>query len=232
MRVKRILYTGLTCLLIILLTAYAAWTDLDLIVALHFFRDGTWPGFETFPWDFIYKYAAIPGFLLAGVGMVIFLEGFVIGLFAEYRKQSLFVVLLFVLGPGLVVNLMLKDNLGRARPHEVAMFGGEFQFTQPWEKGEVDIRNSSFPSGHAAAAFYLMAPWFVFRRKNKPPALVFLFGGIGYGSLVGMTRILQGGHFLTDIIWAGFLVYLCGEILALLLGLDNPQPAREIRDKI
>jgi lipid A 4'-phosphatase len=35
-----------------------------------------------------------------------------------------------------------------------------------------------------------------------------LAGGIAYGTLLGATRIIQGGHFPTDVLWAGILMLM------------------------
>ncbi|RWX49504.1 PAP2 superfamily protein, partial [Candidatus Electrothrix marina] len=78
--------------------------------------------------------------------------------------------------------------------------------------------NSSFPSGHAAIAFFLMAPWFVLRDRKQRYAEAFLISGLLFGTLVGIARILQGGHFVSDILWAGGLLYLLGNFLGLALG--------------
>ena len=41
---------------------------------------------------------------------------------------------LLLLGPGLLVNVVLKDNsTGRARPSQVLEFGGSHQFSSPFE---------------------------------------------------------------------------------------------------
>jgi membrane-associated PAP2 superfamily phosphatase len=47
--------------------------------------------------------------------------------------------------------------------------------------------------------------------------------GLFYGALMGLTRMIQGGHFLTDVIWAGCLVYLTGLFLYYLFGLDREE---------
>lgn len=198
--------------------------EADLEVArLVYVENEQWPGIESFPWDFIYHYAVLPSLLMAGASLIILLLGFIYRSMAQYRMQTLFMVLLMLLGPGLVVNVLLKDNMGRARPREIVEFGGQHQFTQIWQKGDTG-KNSSFPSGHAAGAFYLIAPWFLLRRKKPGPAAACLIFGLAYGSLVGAARIMQGGHFLSDVIWAGGLVYLAGEILVRLLRLEDQQP--------
>ena len=62
-----------------------------------------------------------------------------------------------------------------------------------------------------------MAPWFIFYRRRKKLAVFFLGGGLTFGLFVGFVRMLQGGHFLSDIVWAGGLVYLCGVVLSWVL---------------
>ena len=63
--------------------------------------------------------------------------------------------------------------------------------------------------------FYLMGPYFFLQRRNRFLALVFLGTGLAAGSLFGAARIIQGKHFLTDVIWAGGMIYLTGAILAI-----------------
>lgn len=180
----------------------------------------TWPGHLHEPWHLLYRLAPVPGFLLATTALVILFGGFMYRHWRQYRRQAIFVLLLFALGPGVVVNVVLKDHLGRPRPRELVEFGGQYDFVQFWQPG-VDVKNSSFPSGHAAIAFFTMAPWFVYRRRKPIMGRTFLAGGCLFGILIGMARILQGAHFLSDILWAGGLVYLIGELLARFLYPDR-----------
>lgn len=199
--------------------------DADMRLAYLVYDEQTrWPGLGRFPWNFIYDYAAVPGFVLAGLALIVLVAGFVKRSLVTYRHQSLFLILLLVLGPGLVVNVLLKDNLGRARPRELVEFGGKYEFSQIWETGETG-KNSSFPSGHSSAGFYMIAPWFLLRRHRRTQGYAWLIGGAGYGLLVGVTRILQGGHFLSDVLWAGGIVYITGELLAWKLVPNKPEPS-------
>ncbi len=217
----RLFRLGLPVVLLLLSTFLIWLTDADLRLARAVYGDAAgWPGIDRFPWDLIYAYAGAPAFLLAGVAGGIHLASLFVKRLAGQRRQALFFILMLALGPGLVVNVMLKDNQGRARPREVREFGGQYPFSQIWQRGDTG-NNSSFPSGHASVAFYLTAPWFVLRRRKRVQATCWLAGGLGYGSLVGAARILQGGHFLSDVLWAGGLVYLSGEVLAQVMGLDR-----------
>ncbi|WP_339133847.1 MAG: phosphatase PAP2 family protein [Candidatus Electrothrix sp. GW3-4] len=179
--------------------------------------DRAWPVGNLFPWDTLYKIAPIPAVLLACSAALVLLIGFFKAQFAPWRKKAVFILLLLALGPGLVINVLLKGQLGRPRPRQIVEFGGQYEFTQCWQPG-TGGSNSSFPSGHAAIAFFLMAPWFVLHDKKKRWAEAFLMSGLLFGTLVGIARILQGGHFVSDILWAGGLLYLVGSLLGLFLG--------------
>jgi membrane-associated PAP2 superfamily phosphatase len=51
-----------------------------------------------------------------------------------------------------------------------------------------------------------------------------LWGGLVYGCIMGMARIIQGGHFLSDVLWSAGFVYLTALVLADLLQLDDQEP--------
>lgn len=201
--------------------------DADLRIArLIFGADHHWPGNVSAFWVWLYDVAPIPGILLAGGSLMLFCAGFFVHKLKRFRRQAAFIVLLALLGPGLVVNTLLKNQLGRPRPREVTEFGGEYPFVQPGFPGTAGS-NSSFPSGHASIAFFLIAPWFSCRSSRRMIAFGFLSAGLGYGLLVGFGRMMQGAHFLSDILWAGGLVYLTGEILSPYLLTRSPRPGME-----
>ena len=176
-----------------------------------------WPAGSQFPWNILYSWAPVPALVLAGTALIVLVSGFFTCKFTSCRGKAVFILLFLALGPGLLINVLLKDQLGRARPREAVDFGGSHQFTQLWQPSSAG-ENSSFPSGHAAIAFFSMAPWFVLRDNRRATAAGFLVFGLVFGSLVGIARILQGGHFVSDVVWAGGLMYLVGGGLALVLG--------------
>ncbi|MCI5145063.1 MAG: phosphatase PAP2 family protein [Candidatus Electrothrix sp. AR3] len=220
---KRIIEVILVVFFLLLITVLLWLTDADRFITSLVPRDlaiaavlpecnRAWPIGNLFPWNILYNLAPFPAILLAGSACIILLLSFFVGKYAFWRRKAVFILLFLALGPGLVVNVLLKDQLGRARPRQVLEFGGEYQFTQCWQPGTSGA-NSSFPSGHASIAFFTMAPWFILRKKKKALAAFFLILGLTFGSLVGIARILQGGHFVSDIIWAGGLLYLIGSLL-------------------
>jgi lipid A 4'-phosphatase len=118
------------------------------------------------------------------------------------RRLILFLFLALVIGPGLLVNGILKAESGRARPHLIEQFGGDKIFTPPLMLADQCESNCSFVSGHASMGFYFIAlAWVLANRR-------WLYYGIGIGAIVGLGRIVQGGHFLSDVIFSYFAVYL------------------------
>jgi membrane-associated PAP2 superfamily phosphatase len=66
-----------------------------------------------------------------------------------------------------------------------------------------------------------MAPFFVLRRRAPGWARKALVAGVLYGLMMGLARMIQGGHYLTDVIWSGVLVYMTGLVLYYLFRLDR-----------
>jgi len=212
--------------LVPLLAAAAATGAIDLagadlaVEALFYSTGAGWTLGSQEPWAFLYHYGNLPAFALGALGLIAFALSFFFERFRPDRKAALFVVVLLALGPGLIVNTVFKDHWGRPRPVDIVQFGGSETYRPFWSPG-IAGQGRSFPSGHAAVGFFLMAPFFVLRRRAPGWARRALAAGILYGSLMGLGRMVQGGHFLTDVIWSGFLVYLTGISLYYLFRLDR-----------
>ncbi len=124
-------------------------------------------------------------------------------LFGLDRNALLFILLATALGPGLIVNVGLKDNWGRARPYQVEQFGGTKKFTPPLVPADQCARNCSFASGHAALAFSMVG--FAFLLPVGRRRRIALGAALGFGVLIGLGRIAAGNHFLSDIVEAGLI---------------------------
>lgn len=124
------------------------------------------------------------------------------------RRAATFLLLVLLIGPGLIVNLF-KDTWGRARPVNVEEMGGDRRFTPALVPSDQCPRNCAFTSGHAAFGFWWMAPAFVDRRRRG----MWLALGLALGLGIGLLRIAQGGHFVSDVLFSGWIVY--GTMLAL-----------------
>jgi len=185
-------------------------TGLELRIAEQFFD----PGIERWalafhqPWDFIYHFTAWPAVVLALCFLLILIRTLVDVKWRVHRRAAAFFVLLMVLGPGVIVNVVLKPNWGRPRPREVTQFAGTEPYRPVWSPNFGGVGNS-FPSGHASAGFFMMAPYFMLRkRRRKLAARLWLAGGVAFGLFVGLGRMVQGGHFASDVLWSAGIVYL------------------------
>jgi lipid A 4'-phosphatase len=197
----------------------------DLAIQALFYSPGAgWALGDREPWAFLYHFGNLPAFALAAMGVIAFVLSFFADRFRPDRTAALFVVALLALGPGLIVNTVFKDHWGRPRPADIVQFGGTETYRSFWHPG-LPERGRSFPSGHAAVGFFLMAPFFVLRRRAPGWARRALAAGILYGSLMGLGRMIQGGHFLTDVIWSGCMVYFTGLFLYYLFRLDRERMA-------
>jgi len=119
-----------------------------------------------------------------------------------------------LIGPGLIVETLLKSQWGRARPRDITEFGGGSSYTPAWQISDQCASNCSFVSGHAAVAFWLTAYAFILPAKWRIPALAV---GIVLGFAMGIARMAQGAHFISDVATAGFIVVLVNEISARVL---------------
>lgn len=163
-------------------------------------------------WDFLYHYGVWPAGGLA-IGAVVFLIlSNTSALFKNKKIYSLFFLLTIVLGPGLIINSVLKMQCGRPRPRETTHYQGTWQYHNVWQKG-ITGKGKSFPCGHCSMGFVFMGFYFIYYRDKKKLANLFLLLGIFYGGLIGLARMSQGGHFLSDVLWSGITVFFSAWLL-------------------
>lgn len=124
--------------------------------------------------------------------------------FALNQKMAVFLLIVLILGPGLVVNVIFKEHWGRARPGRIEEFGGVQKFTRAFVISDQCETNCAFVSGHASIGFYFVAFGFVWRAHRKK----IITAAAIYGALIGLGRIMRGVHFLSDIVFSFFFVYI------------------------
>ncbi|MEI6557229.1 MAG: phosphatase PAP2 family protein [Rhodospirillaceae bacterium] len=148
---------------------------------------------------------AILGPLVLGLGLLL---GF---LYCAIRLRRLcglgslhwlFLLLALLAGPGLMANLVLKDNWHRARPFQIEAFGGPLRFTPALVLADQCDHNCAFVCGDASAGFFLHSFAYVAQRRRR----TIFWAGIGAGLLTGLVRLGQGAHFLSDVFFAGVLI--------------------------
>jgi len=201
-------------------TAVFWWTDADQAAVRPFFVPGAshdlearWPLMLVQPWKMLYDWGIYPAWILGCGGMVVWIVSFFWLRLERWRDPGLFFALLLIVGPGIIVNGLLKPYWSRPRPHATIPFGGDREFVPVWQRG-TGQEDSSFPSGHAATGFYLMAPAFVCYRRRPRLAAGFLTLGLASGLVIGLARMVAGCHFPSDVMWSGGIVYFTGLLLA------------------
>ena len=185
-------------------------SNLDIFFEEYFYSsDKGWFLKKAEPWNLLYNHGNIPGLSLGILALLAIIVGFFYRKVRRYRKIAMFLVLVLVIGPGIITHSVFKENWGRPRPRQIVNFGGTKDFLPVWVKGTPG-NGKSFPSGHAAIGYYVLTPFFILRRVNKKGAVIFLLIGVGYGSLMGIGRMIQGAHFASDVLWSAGFTYLTG----------------------
>ena len=102
----------------------------------------------------------------------------------------------------IIINLLLKNTWGRARPGDISQLDGEETFT-PWYQtsSSCDV-NCSFVSGDAAVGFSIIVLYFLIKKE------IFFWLSLFFGFVLGTIRIMEGGHFISDIVMAGVVVFI------------------------
>jgi len=118
------------------------------------------------------------------------------------NRALIYLITVLAIGPGLIVNVVFKDHWGRARPRDVAEFGGTKQFTPAFIISDQCDRNCSFVAGHPSMAFALAALALILARRRRE-LLLGMGLALALGLMVGFGRIVQGGHFLSDVVFSG-----------------------------
>lgn len=186
---------------------------------------------ERFPWKMLYHFGVVPALLFTIAAVWILIESFHITKWVPWRKMTIFFISLMLLAPGLIINTALKQQWGRPRPRQVVEFGGMERF-EPVLTIDHSSTGESFPCGHASVGFVLIAPYYLLRRKNLLLAVSCFSFGMLYGSMIGLARIIQGGHFLSDVIWAACIVWLTASTLFYLLRLHTSIWYRSYQHKV
>lgn len=119
---------------------------------------------------------------------------------SKYRKISGIISFLAIVNPLLFVQLM-KLFWGRVRFRDLV--AGYSNFT-PWFIPQGITGNFSFPSGHTAMG-WMFLPLLVIVRKREwkdPIKILIIILVLGWGIFVGLSRIVVGAHYASDVLFA------------------------------
>ena len=204
-------YVALTALTLLV---FGLWPGLDLAVSLIFFS-GRFAAddalarfardvFRVTPFVVLTLYAAL--WLLKQNGAPL--------PWAPSGRAVVFLIATMVVGPGLIVNLGLKDHWHRPRPNQTQQFSGPNPFRPWYDDDGACKKNCSFVSGEAATGFWMVAPASLLPPPWREPATVAAFA---FGAGASLLRVAVGGHFLSDVLLGGLLTLIVIEIARLLL---------------
>jgi len=192
----------LLCMLLSIL--FAIFPQIDIQLSSIFFRHG-----------YFYKpeWMTIVRIIFASAIFCLIVILVFIILWSALRKKyqmirpALYLLLCFSLGPGLLVNVILKDHWGRPRPVHVTQFGGNKIFQKPWVISQQCATNCSFVAGEPSAAFAFFAFLALIKKKKIWQWPIACFLTLNW-LLISFIRIALGGHFLSDVLIGAALTYM------------------------
>jgi membrane-associated PAP2 superfamily phosphatase len=211
----------MTLSLCVILTLIVFAFDLDIGVSSMFFSDQGWHLKKTVPWIWLYEYGTLPALLMGIASLVYVIAGLFVKRLATGRMKALLILLTLMIGPGLLVNSVFKDRWGRPRPRQIEQFDGKWEYREAFEPG-IPGKGNSFPCGHASMGFYFLVLYYVYRDRRKITRISIASSALAFGSLIGAARIVQGGHYLSDVIWSAGMTNITAAALFYLL-IDRQQ---------
>lgn len=205
--------SGLLITLALLIAAaavFALWPNLDLAVARSLFRGDGFAG-RGLVWTMGRNFFRIAPFVVLAAFAALYIcrrRGIAVP-YAPSGRALFFLIATLAIGPGLVVNLGLKDHAHRPRPTQTRDFGGPYEF-RPWYRFDGGCKkNCSFVSGEAAQGFWMVAP-----ASLAPPPLypLAISAALVFGAAASLLRLAAGGHYLSDVVLAALLTILIIQI--------------------
>jgi membrane-associated phospholipid phosphatase len=134
-------------------------------------------------------------------------------------RNLVFLALTLALGPGLLVNGIIKEHSHRPRPFQTQDFGGQWPF-RPF--GHFDgqcVTDCSFVSGETSTAAWSVAPALL----TPPPWRAAVIGASVLFTLVmGVERVAYGGHYLSDVSFGALLNWFIVLAAAMLMRIRLP----------
>lgn len=118
------------------------------------------------------------------------------------------------LGPGVVVNLVLKEISGRPRPIQAELFGGNFPFVEAGKFSDYCTSNCSFVSGEGALGFWYICLTVLLPAKLRKAGIVL---SIIIAIFMALLRVAFGKHYISDVVIGGLitLVIFCAMSLVM-----------------
>jgi membrane-associated phospholipid phosphatase len=206
------------------LAVFAVWPNFDLIVAHQFYDRGGFIGhaaLDRLGRDFFRVTPFVVLALYAGLWLAKRYGAWT--RWAPSGRAVIFLIATIAIGPGVVVNLGLKDHWHRPRPVQTQEFSGPNAFRPWYDDDGACKKNCSFVSGEAATGFWMVAPASVLPPPWRGPAIVAAFA---FGVGASLLRMAFGGHFLSDVLLGGLVTLIVIEIARKIVWPRGPQPTK------
>ncbi len=198
----------LPIIFVILIAPFTPW--LDLTISSWFYTPSK--GFQINKFNsFIYNWATMPAMIVGIASAIAWCVSWYIPEWKKWRRTSLYLALVMLVGAELIVHVVLKDHWGRPRPVQVIQFGGAQEF-RPFYKPnffEQPEPSKGFTCGHCTMGFYFFALALAGQKlKNWEMEKWGWILTIVLGGLLSYVRIAQGGHFFSDILFSALIMWL------------------------
>jgi membrane-associated phospholipid phosphatase len=184
---------------------FALAPELDLSAAHVFFREGRFIGsspagdiLRRLFWDapYVALAGALAAYALRRMGRIA--RG-------PDGRAVVFLLATLALGPGLLINGLLKEHTGRPRPVFTEEFGGAWAFRPWYDPRGACAANCSFASGETATSAWTLAPALLTPPPARPYALAAAFL---LTLATALLRMAFGGHYLSDVALAAVFTVL------------------------
>ena len=113
-------------------------------------------------------------------------------------RHAFFLLAVYILGPGLLVNGIAKSISHRPRPYSVTQFNGPNEFVAWWDRSGACKKNCSFSSGEASTAAWIIVAAIVLPTPHKIIAVTL---SIIIAGALSFLRLSFGGHFMSDVLF-------------------------------
>jgi lipid A 4'-phosphatase len=192
------------------ITILSARYNLDIAISSYFHTPGGpnqgWTMAREQPWAWFYKCGERLPLAVAVYAAIVWFFSYTGTISAKYQRPMLVIVLTTIIGPGLIVNCLLKPVWGRPRPADTVVFGGESPYREVYHPSGPG-GGKSFVCGHCSSAVSTLSVGALY-PYHPALAVAGVAAGAVFSFFVGVTRICQGGHYFTDVIWSGVLVLI------------------------
>lgn len=200
------------CLLVAILSPM--FTYIDLSAAETFYEMGKSRGLDFYNntfFNILYRFGPWPALLLFFLATFSLAGSIFLSRLRPYRRAAFCLFFTMAIGSGLLVHAVFKDHWGRPRPKQVIEFGGNLEFRPFYEPnifGKTEPAKG-FPCGHCSTGFYFFSLALILRRIGEYRyATLTFFAALFWGGIIGLARMAQGGHFFSDVVMAGLIMWL------------------------